>query len=200
MTKAKKENREKPIENQEKIDFETGEVSVVGLESLNKVIIKETRRPDGTLRIQQDFTNCPTMAEQHTAHLTNINYLIEKYKPDELQAYLNARSQYRQEIVSHDFASEPSLQEARNMVYQSRMAFESLPEMIRNQFRSHLEFLKFADIPSNAQKLIDLRVLSPQQLQSILISDSQLSITPQPQPQTNTQSTQSSPPTSNSQS
>lgn len=176
--------REKSIEQNQKINFETGEVTEIGLEKLNKVIIKETRRADGTVRIQQDFSNCPTMAEQHTAHLTNINYLIEKYKPDELQAYLNARNQYRQEIVNHDFASEPSLQEAKNIVYHSRQAFEALPENIQNQFKSHLEFLKFADIPSNAQKLIDLKVLTPEQLQNILISDS--TITPTPPPPTPT--------------
>lgn len=74
---------------------------------LNEVIIVRTTRPDGSIREQQDFEFCPSMAEQHTAHLTDINYLIEKYKPDELAAYLAARTQYRQEIVGHDFSQEP---------------------------------------------------------------------------------------------
>lgn len=176
----KKSNREKSIEHDEKINFETGEVSKIGLDALNKVIIKETKRANGSIRIQQDFSNCPTMAEQHTAHLTDINYLIEKFKPDELNAYLQARSQYRQEIVNHDFASEPAMQEAKNMVYHSRQAFEALPDNVKNQFKSHLEFLKFADIPTNAQKLIDLKILTPKHLQSILISNSPLTHTPQP--------------------
>lgn len=173
----KKQNK-KP-EN-EKLNFETGEVETVPVEQLNQVIVVETRRPNGTVRRQLDFKNCPTLAEQHTAHLTNLNYLIDKYQPDELAAYLAARTQYRQEIVGHDFASEPSMQESMNVVYHSRKAFEALPENVRNQFRSHLEFLKFADNLSNAQKLVDLKVVTPEQLQNILISDSPLTLTPEP--------------------
>lgn len=181
-------------QSSEKLNFETGEITELSPDMLNKVIIKETRRPDGTLRRQKDFSNCPTMAEQHTAHLTNINYLIEKYKPDELAAYLAARTQYRQEIVAHDFASEPSMQEAKNIIYHSKSAFMDLPEGFRNQFKSHLEFLKFADIPSNAQKLIDLKILTPHQLQNILISDSPLSPTPKPKPTSPPQSPTPTPP------
>lgn len=187
----------------EKINFDTGEVTAIGLDVLNKVVVNESIRANGSLRIQQDFSNCPTMAEQHTAHLTNLNYLIDRYKPDELGAYLAARSQYRQEIVGHNFASEPSMQEAKNIAYRSRSAFEALPDNLKNQFKSHLEFLKFADIPSNAQKLIDLQILTPKQLQSILISDSQISLSPSPQsppnssPQSPDSQTTLTPPPSN---
>lgn len=174
-----KKKIEKKPEN-EKLDFETGEVETIRLEQLNKVIEVVTKRENGTLRIQQDFKNCPTLAEQHTAHLTNLNYLIEKYQPDELASYLAARAQYRQEIVGHDFASEPSAQDAKNVVYQSRQAFNALPIHVRNHFKSHIEFLKFADVPENAQKLIDLKIISPKQLQSILISDNPLQPTPPP--------------------
>lgn len=140
-------------------------------EELNKVIIVETIRPDGSRRIQQDFKNCPTLAEQHTAHLTNINYLIEKYKPDELAAYISARSAWRQEIIGHDFANEPTFQEARNIVYKSKQEFESLPDDIKLQFRSHLEFLKFIDNPANAEKMVKLGLLSKQQIDKITIPD-----------------------------
>ena len=136
---------------------------------LNEIIYIRTRRPDGSLRIQQDFEFCPTMAEQHTAHLSDINYLMKKYKPDELAAYIAARSQYRQEIVGHDFASEPSLQEAKNVVYQSRQRFEALPEEIRTQFKNHLEFLKFIDNPANAEKMVKLGLLKKKQIDEIKI-------------------------------
>lgn len=173
MSKHKKLSDETKKEIAEKINFETGEVVKIALEKLNKVIVKETKRSNGTIRIQQDFSNCPTMAEQHTAHLTDINYLMERYKPDELAAYISARNQHRQEIVGHNFASEPSLQDARNIVYLSKSAFEELPDPIKNHFGSHLAFLKFADIPSNAQKLIDQGIITPDHLQRILISDTQ---------------------------
>ena len=112
----------------ETINMSTGEVTV---EKLNEVIEIRTIRPDGSLRIQQDFSNCPTMAEQHTAHLTNINYLMEKYRPDELAAYIAARNQYRQEIKGHDFSSEPSMQDAKNIIYESKQAFLDLPQIGR---------------------------------------------------------------------
>lgn len=115
----------------------------------------ESRRPDGSLRIQYDFSNCPTLAEQHTAHLTDINYLIQKYKPDELDAYLAARAQYRQEILGHDFSLEPDMTYARNAVYESRKQFDALPEEIKGNFLNHLEFLKFIDNPANAEKCLN---------------------------------------------
>lgn len=134
---------------------------------LNELIIHETKRPNGSTRYQLDFSNCPTLAEQHTAHLTNINYLMEKYKPDELAAYLAARNQYRQEILGHDFASEPNLQEARNVIYRSKQEFEELPDEIKHSFKNHLEFLKFIDNPANAEKMLKLGILKPKQLEAL---------------------------------
>lgn len=133
----------------------------------NQVIIKETKRPNGTVRYQQDYSNCPTLAEQHTAHLTNVNYLIQKYKPDELAAYMAARNAHRSEILGHDFATEPSMQDAKNMVYNSKQIFEKLPEEIQSQFKNPLEFFKFVDNPVNQEKLIKFGLLERKQIESI---------------------------------
>lgn len=138
---------------------------------LNEVIVTEVVRPNGSVRVQQDFSNCPSMCEQHTAHLTDINYLIKKYKPDELAAYMAARNQYRQEILGHDFSQEPDLQNGMNAVLQSKKNFEALPEKITSQFKNHLEFLKFVDIQKNADKLIELGLLTRPQLDSVQISE-----------------------------
>lgn len=134
---------------------------------LNKVIVHETRRPNGTIRRQLDFTNCPTMAEQHTAHLTNVNYLMEKYKPDELAAYLAARMAHRQEIMGHDFSNEPELQDARTTIYNMRKAFDELPEDIKYQFKNHVEFLKFIDNPANQEKMIKLGLLTKTEIKDL---------------------------------
>lgn len=155
-------------QNNDFIDKGTGEI-MEG--KLNQVIIVETRRPDGSLRVAQDYKYCPTMAEQHTAHLTNINYLMERYKPDELAAYIAARSQYRQEILGHDFSVEPNLQEANNVIYKSKQAFSELPEEFQNQFKSHLEFLKYIDNPANAETLIKLGLATKKQIEQIKIPD-----------------------------
>lgn len=140
-------------------------------QKLDEVIIKETIRPNGTRRIQQDFSNCPTLAEQHTAHLTDINYLIKRYKPDELAMYLEVRSQHRKEILGHDFSQEPNLQEANNIIYKSKQEFNDLPDKIKSKFGNHLEFLKFVDNPANAEKLIELGILTRQKLDKIIIPD-----------------------------
>lgn len=134
---------------------------------LNQSLYKITKRSNGTIRIQQDFSYSPTMAEQHTAHLTDINYLIKKYKPDELAAYIAARNQYRQEILGHDFASELTLQEAKNVVYRSQQEFERLPDDIKYSFKNHVEFLKFVDNPQNAEKLIKLGYITKEQLKNL---------------------------------
>lgn len=152
---------------------ETNKEEIIKEGKLNEVIIIKTRRPNGTLRIQQDFEFCPTMAEQHTAHLTDINYLIERHKPDELAAYIAARSQYRQEIIGHDFSAEPNLQEAKNVVYQSRKAFEELPKELTQNFKNHVEFLKFIDNPANADKLVKLGLATKKEIEKISIPDKQ---------------------------
>lgn len=137
-------------------------------ELLNKVIIKTTKRKNGSVRIQQDFTNCPTKTEQHAAHLTDINYLIERYKPDELAAYIAARNSNRQEIIGHDFSQEPSLQDAKNVIYASQQAFEQLPQSLKNQFTNHVEFLKYLDNPRNQETLVKLGVLDGEQISKLL--------------------------------
>lgn len=156
-----------------KLNKETGEITPAP--ELNVVIEKVTFRPDGSLRIQQDFSNCPTLAEQHTAHLTNINYLIKKYKPDELSAYIAARAAYRSEILGHDFSLEFNLQDAKNVIYRSKQEFEGLPEKIRQSFSSHLEFLKFIDNPANSKKMLELGILTPKQLAVLKVEE-----TPEP--------------------
>lgn len=135
---------------------------------LNKIIIKRTIRPNGTLREQQDFSNCPSLAEQQTAHLTDINYLMEKYKPDELAAYIAARNTQRPEIIGHDFSKEPSLMEAKNIVYRSKQEFEALPDDVKSSFKNHLEFLKFCDNPANQEKLIKMGLATKRQLETIM--------------------------------
>lgn len=144
---------------------------VIASGKLNEVLTVETIRADGSRRIQQDFQFCPSMAEQHTAHLSDINYLMSKYKPDELAQYLAARTQYRTEIIGHDFSREPNLQDARNVVYRSKQEFEALPEELRSSFQNHLEFLKFVDNPANQEKLIKMGLLTKTQIEKIVIPD-----------------------------
>lgn len=143
---------------------------------LNRVEYIYTRRPNGTLRVQQDFSACPSLAEQHTAHLTDINYLISKYKPDELAAYIAARGAHKQEIRGHDFSQEPNLQEANNIVYRLKRNFEALPEEIKMNFKNHLEFLKFIDNPANQEKMIKLGLMTPQEIKKVTTDE----VTPTP--------------------
>lgn len=148
----------------EKIDYTTGEIIEP---KLNEVIIEESVRPNGTRRVRLNFEYCPTLTEQHTAHLTDINYLIKKYKPDELAAYIAARAQHKQEIVGHDFSQEPDLQGAKNIIYTSKQEFEKLDPKIKQSFRNHVEFLKFIDNPANAEKMVKLGLLSKKQIQKL---------------------------------
>ena len=146
------------------------EDGVVEQGKLDELIIKETVRPNGSLRLQFDYTYCTSCTDVSSAHLTDLNYLIEKYRPDELAQYIAARSQYRAEILGHDFSQEPNLQDAKNLIYKSRQEFESLPQDIRNHFKSHLDFLKFMENPQNKEKAIRIGLLSPEQIEKIEIS------------------------------
>lgn len=134
---------------------------------LNEVIIVRTRRADGSLREQQDFSFCPSMAEQHTAHLSDLNYLIKKYKPDELAQYVAARQAHRNEVVGHDFSQEPDYQGAKNVVYIAKKLYDSLPQDIRQNFKNQLEFFKFIDNPANQEKMIKLGLLKPKEVEDL---------------------------------
>lgn len=136
---------------------------------LNQIITTYTKRPNGSLRIQKSFEYCPTLAEQHTAHLSDINYLMERYKPDELASYIAARNEHRRVIEGHDFSREPSLQDAKNTIYNSKKAFMDLPDEVRSNFSSHLEFLKFIDNPANKEKMLRLGLLSEEEIKKIQV-------------------------------
>lgn len=134
---------------------------------LNKVEIVTLVRPNGSVRIQQDFSKCPSMAEQHTADSTDINVLMERYQPDELAAYIAARNSHRSEIIGHDFSTEPDLQEAQNVVYRIRQNFEALPEEIRRNFKNHVEFMKFIDNPDNQEKMVKMGLLTKKEISQL---------------------------------
>lgn len=134
---------------------------------LNQINTITTVRPfNKSVRIQQCFENCPTLTEQHTAHLSDINYLMEKYKPDELAQYIAARNNMRSEIIGHDFSKEPNFQEAKNEVYYLKKAYQQLPEEIKNQFKNHVEFLKFIDNPANQEKMIKLGLMTKKEIEA----------------------------------
>lgn len=134
------------------------------MKKLNEVITIYEKRPNGSIRLAYDYSNCPTLTEQHTAHMTDINYLMDKFQPDELAAYIAARQQYRREILNHDFSSEPSLLDAKNLVYKLQTEFQKLPDEIRLQFKSHVEFLKFIDNPANQEKMIKLGLMTKKEV------------------------------------
>lgn len=138
------------------------------LGKLGEVRVVTTRRKDGSLRIQQDFSSCPTMTEQHTAFLTDINYLVAKYKPDELTAYILARSAHRREILGHDFSAEPTLQESLNHVHNLKETFKNLNPEIASRFANHFEFYKFMNNPANADKMIELGLMTPKEVQKVV--------------------------------
>lgn len=137
---------------------------VIAEAKLNEVKQIITKRPNGSIRIQHDYQYCPTLTEQHTAHLSDINYLVEKYKPDELVQYLSQKNAHRLEINNHDFTKEPSLQDSMNVIYRLRQNFEALPDEVRNHFRNHVEFVKFIDNPDNQEKMIRLGLMTKKEI------------------------------------
>lgn len=108
----------------------------------------------GFLRIQRDWSDVPSMADQSQRDENNINVLMEKYKPDELAQYLAQRNINRMEITDHDFSQEPNLQNAMNSAYEIKELFNSLDEEIKYRFRGKpAEFLKFCSNPQNQAQL-----------------------------------------------
>lgn len=170
------------LHDEETVDMETGLISEGKLNEVKEI---RTLRKNGTLRIQHDFSNCPSMAEQHTGHLTDINYLMAKYKPDEIAAFIAARST-RPEITGHDFSQELSFQDAHNVVYNARKLFFELTPEVRANWQSPLEFIKFIDNPANAEKMVKLGLIKPKQIENLTKTPTENAAT-MPAPTTPTQ-------------
>lgn len=119
----------------------------------NEVLIKEERRPDGTLKVSFDYSNCPSQAEQGTAHLTDVNYLMETYTPDEFAQYIAMKSHQKQPLPNRDYSTELSYQDSLNVVYQIRQMHENLPDDVRNYFKTPLDLMKFIDNPKMLKSL-----------------------------------------------
>lgn len=156
---------------------------------LNKMQVEWTERENGTLRIQFSYDNCPTLTEQHTARDTDLNYLMSKYRPDELATYIAARTAHKREIMGHDFADEPSLQDAMNQVYSMKQEFMNLPEEIRKQFPNHVEFLRFIDNKANQDKMVEMGLLKPKQIEKLTGEKPKTSSAPEPSKTTKTTTT-----------
>lgn len=155
------------------VNIETGEVTEqeIPADKLNKIIETRTRRPNGTLRITHSYENCVSMTEQHSAHLTHIPSLMQKYTPDELTAYIMARNANRTEIVGHDFSIEPNLQEAKNAHYALKKMHSELPDELRKLYPRLVDFLKFIDNPENQEKMIKMGLMTKKQIANITTND-----------------------------
>ena len=104
--------------------------------------------------------------------MTDLNYLIAKFKPDELAAYMAARNSYRQEILDHDFSMEPELADAKAMVNAARRVMQMLPADVLQQFHSPLDFLRYLDNPQNQEALIKAGILTRRDIQPVVVSQS----------------------------
>lgn len=93
---------------------------------LNELIVKETKRENGTTRIQISFENCISKTDQSQIDSTDVNKLIARHSPQELDLFLSMRNAHRQEIVGQDFSKEPDLQTAMNEVYRLKQIFSEL--------------------------------------------------------------------------
>lgn len=147
-------------------------------DKLDVMTYTETRRKDGSLRVQFGFENCVSLTEQHGARDTDINFLMKKYAPDELALYIAARNSHRQMLPDHDYSTELSMQDAMNHVHISRQAFQNLPDDIRRRFGSHVEFLKFIDNPQNEEKMVRMGVLTQEMINTIKMRMSEKKVEP----------------------
>lgn len=142
----------------------------------NEVLVIEERRPDGSLRVAYDYEFCPSSTDQTQAHMSDLNYLIAKFKPDELAAYMAARNSYRQEILGHDFSMEPELADAKAIVNAARGVMQMLPLEVLRQFNSPLDFLRYLDNPQNQEALIKAGILTRKDMQPVVGSNGSSSV------------------------
>lgn len=104
----------------------------------------------GEYRIQQDFSEVPSLADQSQRDENNVALMVQKYAPDELAQYLALKNANRQPIENHDFSEEPELMYAMNSAIAIQQQFDELPKTLRDFFHNKpAEFLKFCENPKN---------------------------------------------------
>lgn len=155
MTTIKQIEKEIYTDNVEQTIEELNQLLELGeadfpLDSYIKIICK---RSNGSKRIIQWGRHLPSLTEQHHKEVNDINILMSKYTPDEVAQILIAKGRNKQEILGHDFSVEPSLQEAKNSVYQIKKFFDEQPEHIKRNFASAKDFLLFCENPQNIEQL-----------------------------------------------
>lgn len=168
----------------EHVNKATGEVREIKESDLNKLIVHEHKRSNGSLRVQLDFSNCVSLTEQHSAQETDVNYLVQKYSVDELANYLALKPRAALPDLNdgYDASVELNPQNARNAVYAAKQAFNELPEEVRNQFRHPVEFFKFIDNPLNQEKMIRLGLIKKKDVQALAATQEPAKPDPLPSP------------------
>lgn len=148
----------------EKVDLQTGLITEEKTEFGEKEIIKTTR-PNGSKRVQVSFSKTVSMADKTGIHETDLNYLVKKYSPSDLLKWMAQKQQ--QPIYGHDFSKEPSRMHALNEQVRLDKEFEKLDPKIKKQFSSTLQFIKFVDDPKNKKALLDMGLITEQQIKEL---------------------------------
>lgn len=141
------------------------------LGKMRKVIGK---RPNGSLRVSFIYDEVPSMTEQHGRQEADINYLVAKYKPDELANYLMQRFARKQPLPDlnsgYDYSRELTKQEALNVVADVRREYMDLPEDVRAHFKSPSQFMKFIDKPGQLENLVKKGFMTQEKANAFLKS------------------------------
>lgn len=161
-----------------RVDLNTGEIHE---NKLNQIITITTRRPNGTLRVQYDYSNCISRTDPTGAEMTDLNYLVNKYTPNELANYLAMKNMGKQPIMGHDFSKEPNLQDSMNEVVRLQNEFKKLSPEVHAHFKNVHEFLKFTDNPKNVEQMLKLGLATKKEIEKL---NPEAITTPTPQKET----------------
>lgn len=139
-----------------------GKLNVMKVQTSDHMYGNRKRR-----RIVFNYEDCVSQTEQQGRYDSDINYLVKKFQPDELAAYIAARNRHRQEIYGHDFSQEPSLQEAKNKILAMQKEYEKLPDELKRQFPHYVDFLKFLDSEKNVETFERLGLLTKEEIDKL---------------------------------
>lgn len=125
---------------------------VEDLGRLNEIKVVVTKVGKRT-RVQQDFSACVSIADFSEAHMTDLNWLFETMRPDELQAFMAARASQRQPVYL-DLTGLPSTrQDLMNLKYEMSESFKKLPTELKTLFGDPLGMVKSLSSVDTREKL-----------------------------------------------
>lgn len=143
-------------------------------------MLKITKRPNGTLRVQHEFPDAPSKVQQQFKDEVDINRIMKKYSKGIPVTHLNRGAGFYA-----DFSEVKDYASALHSLAKAQSSFMELPSKLRSRFGNDpAQLLDFLSDPSNRDEAVKLGLVNaaPKNANDSTNANPQQPSTPNPSP------------------